>query len=52
METRKEYLEGILDKITVTLNEDLTHRLAIRLKHPIVDDRHKWNDPKKKTGGY
>ena len=52
METRKEYLEGILDQITVTLNEDLTHRLAIRFKYPIVDDRHEWNDPDSKSDGY
>ena len=52
METRKEYLEGILDQITVTLNKDLTHRLAIRFKYPIVDDHHEWNDPKRKSDGY
>ena len=52
METRKGYLEGILEQITVTLNEDLTHRLAIRFKHPIVGDRHEWNDTKKKSDGY
>ena len=52
METRKGYLEGILDQITVTLNEDLTHRLAIRFKHPIVGDRHEWSNPRKKSDGY
>ncbi|MFT7490453.1 MAG: hypothetical protein ACI80S_000034 [Pseudohongiellaceae bacterium] len=45
METRKGYLEGILDQIIVTLNEDLTHRLAIRFKHPIVGDSHEWSNP-------
>jgi hypothetical protein len=52
METRKGYLEGILDQIIVTLNEDLTHRLAIRFKHPIVGDRHAWSNPKQKSAEY
>jgi len=52
METRKGYLEGILDQITVILNEVLTHRLAIRFKHPIVGDRNEWSNPKKKSDGY
>ena len=51
-ETRKEYLEGILDRITVTLNDDHTHTLVIRFKKPIVGDRHEWNDTKKKSDGY
>ena len=51
-ETRKEYLEGILDQITVTLNDDNTHTLMIGFKKPIVGDRHEWNDTKKKSDGY
>ena len=52
METRKEYLEGILDKITVSLNDDSTHRLTVKFKHPIVGDQHEWNDPTKKSDRY
>ena len=52
METRKGYLEGILDKITVSLNDDSTHRLTVKFKHPIVGDQHEWNDPTKKSDGY
>jgi hypothetical protein len=52
METRKEYLEGILGIITVTLNDDSTHRLTVKFKHPIVGDQHEWNDPTKKSDRY
>ncbi len=52
METRKDYLEGILDKITVTLNDDSTHRLTVKFKYPIVGDQHEWNDSTKKSDGY
>ena len=50
--TRKEYLEGILGQITVTLYDDHKHTLVIRFKKPIVGDRHEWNDTKQKSGGY
>ncbi len=52
METRKEYLEGILGIITVTLKDDSTHRLTVKFKHPIVGDQHEWNDPTKKSDRY
>ncbi len=42
----------ILDKITVSLNDDSTHRLTVKFKHPIVGDQHEWNDPTKKSDGY
>lgn len=51
-ETQKGYLEGILDTITVRLNDDLTHELSVKFKHPIVGDSHKWNNPKRKSEGY
>ena len=36
----KEYLEGIFDQITVTLNNDLLDSLVIRIQRPIVGDSH------------
>ena len=52
MENRKEYLEGILDTISVTLDENHEHQLSIRFKYPIVGDSYEWNDPKDKSKGH
>jgi hypothetical protein len=46
IENRKEYLDGILDKISVTLGKNQQHQLSIWLKYPIVGDSHEWDDPK------
>ena len=47
IENRKEYLDGILDKISVTLDKNQQHQLSIWFKYPIVGDSHEWDDPKK-----
>ena len=52
MENRKEYLNGILDTISITLDKNRNHNLSILFKYPIVGDRHEWNNPKKKSEGY
>ena len=52
VENRKDYLDGILQKIVVTLDKDRNHTLSIRFKYPIVGDRHQWDDPKEKSIGY
>ncbi len=52
IENRKDYLDGILDRISVTLDENHQHQLSIRFKYPIVGDSHEWDDPKDKSKGH
>ena len=52
IENRKDYLDGILDTISVTLDQNHQHQLSIRFKYPIVGDSHEWDDPKEKSKGY
>ena len=51
MENRKDYLDGILDRIFVTLDQNHQHQLSIRFKYPMVGDSHEWDDPKDKSKG-
>ena len=52
IENRKEYLDGILDKISVTLDKNQQHQLSIRFKYPFFGDSHEWDDPKNKSKDY
>lgn len=52
IENRKDYLAGILDRISVTLDENHQHQMLIRFKYPIVGDSHEWDDPKSKFKGH
>jgi hypothetical protein len=50
---RREYLEGILDRIVVRLDTETNdHHLKITFKMGLVDDGIEYADPKNKSAGY
>ena len=50
---RKEYLEGIVDRIGVSLDQETrNHKLSIKFKLPMVDDSIEYADPKCRSQGY
>lgn len=50
---RQQYLAGLIEKIECRfLPETRDHELTIHFNHPIVGDKVKWKDPKKKSLGY
>ena len=52
-EDRKEYLEGLLEKIEVRLDKDTNdHHLEIIFKMGLVNDRIEYADRKRKRGEY
>ena len=52
-EDRKEYIEGVVDRINVGLDpKTKEHVIDIKFKYPIVGDRHEYIDPSKKSKGY
>lgn len=52
-EQRQQYLAGLIEKIECRfLRDTRDHELTIHFHHPIVDDKVKWKDPKKKSLGY
>jgi len=52
-EERKEYLEGIVDRIDVSLDkETLDHHLDITFRLPLVNDGIEYRDPDDKSSGY
>ena len=52
-EDRKEYIEGVVDRINVGLDpKTKEHVIDIKFKYPTVGDRHEYIDPSKKSKGY
>lgn len=52
-EERKDYLEGIVDRINVFLDkETLDHYLDIHFRLPLVNDGIEYKDPENKSSGY
>ena len=52
-EQKKEYLEGVVDKILVSLDKDTNdHHLDVVFRLPLVGDGIEYNDKKNKTAGY
>ena len=50
---RQEYLEGIVDRIEVRLDQETNdHQLKIKFKIGLVGDGIEYNDPKNKSEGY
>ena len=52
-ENRKDYLEGVVDRLTVNLDPDThQHVINISFKYPIVWDSLDYRDVSKKSMGY
>lgn len=53
-EVRKEFLSGVLMSADVYTDSTggTSHRIEVNFKVPIVDDGHRWFDPKQKSLGY
>jgi len=52
-EDRKDYLEGVVDRLTVNLDPDThQHVIDISFKYPIVGDSLDYRDVSKKSMGY
>ncbi len=50
---RQQYLQGLIEKIECRfLPETRDHELTIHFNHPLVGDKLRWKDPKKKSLGY
>ena len=49
---RQAYLRGILERIDVSLHDDNRHHLVVHFKMPVVKDRLRYRDAKKKSKGY
>ena len=50
---KKEYLEGVLEKIEVSLDKQtLNHDLRVFFRMGLVDDKIEYKNPKKKSAGY
>jgi len=51
-EEKKEFLNGVLEKITVNTLDIQNHELKIEFKYPYVDDTFSWKDVSNKSLGY
>ncbi len=52
-EDRKEYLEGVVDRLTVNLDPKTNeHLIDVTFKFPIVEDQLEYLDASKKSKGY
>lgn len=53
VEERKEFLEGVVEKVVVNPDEDRqTHNIEIHFQFPYVGDKLIWNDESNKDKGY
>ena len=51
-EEKKEFLNGVIEKITVNTIDIQNHELNIDFKYPYVDDKFLWKDQSNKSLGY
>ena len=51
-EEKKQFLDGVIEKITVNTIDVRNHELKIEFKYPYVDDKFKWRDRTDKSLGY
>jgi len=51
-EEKHEFLNGVIDNITVSTLDKRTHEVIIKFKIPYVEDSIKWNDKSDKSKGY
>lgn len=51
-EEKREFLEGVLDSITVNTSDIQTHELTFKFKVRYINDELVWNDDKTKSGSY
>ena len=49
---KREFLEGLVQKIIVTEKNDQEHTLKIMFRQPYVSDKLVWNHPTNKRKGY
>jgi len=49
---KHEFLNGVIDNITVSTLDTRTHEVIIKFKIPYVEDSIKWNDKSNKSKGY
>lgn len=52
LEEKHEFLNGVIDNITVSTLDTRTHEVIIKFKMPYVEDSIKWNDKSNKSKGY
>lgn len=51
-EEKKQFLDGVIEKITVSTIDVRKHELKIDFKYPYVDDKFQWRDRTDKSLGY